>query len=65
MEAIKIDQLRVENEAELAKCRPALEDAERAISELSRDSITVLKSYVAPPKAVELVLRCVFIYLGH
>ena len=42
-----------------------MEDAEKAISELTKDSITELKTFVAPPKVVELALRCVFIYLGH
>ena len=64
-EAIKIDQLRQDNELELAKCKPALEDAERAISELSKNDITELKSFQNPPAAVVLALRCVFTYLGH
>jgi dynein heavy chain, axonemal len=62
---MKIDQLRIENEAELAKCRPALEEADRAINELTKDNITELKTFVSPPKVVELALRCVFIFLGH
>ena len=64
-EAIKIDRLKQDNEIELAKCRPALEDAEKAISALSKNDITELKSFLNPPAAVVLALRCVFIYLGH
>ncbi len=42
-----------------------MEDAERAISELSKNDITELKSFQNPPAAVVLALRCVFTYLGH
>jgi len=45
VEAMRIDELRKSNEEELAKCRPALEEAERAINELSRDNITELKTF--------------------
>lgn len=62
---MKIDKLRIENEKELEKCKPALEEAERAINELSKDNITELRTFVAPPKVVELALRCVFLFLGH
>lgn len=33
------------NDLELAKCKPALEEAERAVGELSKESITELKSF--------------------
>lgn len=55
----------MDNEHELAKCRPALEEAERAVNELSKDSITEIKSFQSPPKVVEIALRCVFLFLGH
>lgn len=65
MEAQKIEAMRVENEAQLADCRPALEEAERAIAELNKNDITELKAYASPPKVVEVALRCVFTFLGH
>ncbi len=65
MEAQKIEALKRDNDIELAKCKPALEEAERAVGELTKDHISELKILKAPPEVVELALRCVFIYLGH
>lgn len=64
-EANKIEALKRENDIELAKCKPALEEAERAVGELNKDNITELKTFKQPPEVVELVLRCVFLYLGY
>lgn len=44
-EAAKIDALKKENDHELEKCRPALEEAERAVNELNKDNITELKTF--------------------
>ena len=57
--------LKKEAEVELAKARPALEDAERAANELSRDDVTELKNSKAVIPIVELVVKCVLIYLDH
>ncbi len=45
MEANKIDALKKENDIELAKCKPALEEAERAVSQLNKDDITELRTF--------------------
>ena len=47
------------------KCKPALEEAERAVNELSKNDITELKTFKQPPEVVELAIRCVFLYLGY
>ena len=65
VEALKIDDLRKSNEEELAKCRPALEEAERIANSLNKGSIDEIKSFVAPHDVVKLAMRCVFTYLGH
>lgn len=62
---MKIEQLKKDNDAELAKCKPALEEAERAVGELNKDNITELKTFKSPPEVVEIALRCVFLYLGY
>ena len=65
IEANKIDVLKKENDIELEKCKPALEDAEKAINSLSKDDITELRAFKAPPEVVEMVMRCVFLFLGY
>lgn len=64
-EALKIEALKRENDEELARCKPALEEAERAVSELNKNDITELKTFKQPPEVVELAIRCVFLYLGY
>lgn len=64
-EANKVEALKRENDIELAKCKPELEEAERAVSELNKDNITELKTFKQPPKVVEMAIACVFIYLGY
>ncbi len=65
MEANKIEVLKKENDVELEKCKPALEDAEKAINSLSKDDITELRAFKSPPEVVEMVMRCVFLFLGY
>ena len=65
LEARNIEILKKENEIELAKCTPALEEAEKAVNALSKDDITELKTFKQPPEVVETALRCVFLYLGY
>lgn len=64
-EAAKIETLKKENDVELAKCKPALEEAERAVNDLNKDNITELKTFKQPPMVVELAIGCVFLYLGY
>ncbi len=49
----------------MAKCKPALEEAEKAVGELNKDNITELKTFKSPPAVVELAIKCVFFYLGY
>lgn len=65
MEANKIEILKKENDLELEKCKPALEDAEKAVNSLSKDDITELRTFKQPPEIVEMVIRCVFLFLGY
>ena len=65
LEDRNIEILKKENEIELAKCKPALEEAEKAVNALSKDDITELKTFKQPPEVVETALRCVFLYLGY
>lgn len=44
-EAHKVEVLKKENDIELAKCKPALEEAERAVNDLNKDNITELKTF--------------------
>ena len=64
-DAQKIEILKHENDIELAKCKPALEEAERAVGELTKEAITELKTYKSAPEAVETALKCVFLFLGE
>lgn len=51
---------------ELAKAKPALEDAEKAVNELNKDDITELKSVKGTPiPVVKMTLDCVLIYFGQ
>lgn len=65
MEANKVEILKKENDLELEKCKPALEDAEKAVNSLSKDEITELRTFKQPPEIVEMVIRCVFLFLGY
>jgi len=44
---------------------PALHDAEQAANELTKDSITELKTVKAKTPILEKVVQCVLIYLGY
>lgn len=60
-----MEALKKENDQELLKCKPALEEAEKAVNDLNKDNITELKTFKQPPEVVELAIRCVFLYLGY
>jgi dynein heavy chain len=53
-----------EAEASLTAALPAVEEARAALTNLSRADVTELRSFAAPPKAVQLVAQCVCILLG-
>ena len=64
-DAAIIEKYTRESQADLAKAQPVLDAANRAVSELSKNDITDLKSMKAPAAAVKLVIECVLLYLGH
>lgn len=57
--------MKKENEEELAKLRPALEEATKAVSELTKESISELKALKSPPQIVKNCVDLVFLYLGE
>ena len=57
--------MKKEADIELAKARPALEEAEVAVASLSKDDVTELKKVNNPIPIVETTLKCVLIYLGQ
>jgi len=64
-EAKQIAKLKEEADYKLAKAKPALIAAEKAVDELSKDDITELKKVNNPIKAVHMALECTLIYLGY
>ena len=44
---------------------PALEAANNAVAELSKDDVTELKKTQNPNPATELTLKCILTYLGY
>jgi predicted nucleic acid-binding Zn-ribbon protein len=63
-EARQIENLKEEADYQVAKAKPALVAAEKAVNELSKDDITELKKVSNPIKAVSLALECTLVYLG-
>ena len=57
--------MKKENEEELAKLRPALEEATKAVSELTKEAITELKTFKVPPAVVKNCVELAFLYLGE
>lgn len=55
----------MEAEHELLNATPALEAANKAVAELSKDDVTELKKTQNPNSATELTLRCILTYLGY
>ena len=64
-EAKQIENLKEEADYQVAKAKPALVTAEKAVNELSKDDITELKKVSNPIKAVYLALECTLVYLGY
>jgi len=53
------------SDTELAKAKPALKAAIKAVSELNKDDISELKKVNNPVPAVEIALKCTLTYLGY
>jgi dynein heavy chain len=63
-EAKQIEQLRDEADFQVAKAKPALLAAEKAVKELSKDDIAELKKVAAPTEAARAALACTLVLLG-
>ncbi len=50
---------------DLDRALPALEKAIKALNALEKKDITEMRSYATPPEAVQKVMECVCILLGH
>lgn len=64
-EAKQIENLKKEADYQVARAKPALDAAEKAVNELSKDDITELKKVSSPNPAVLLALECTLVYLGY
>jgi dynein heavy chain, axonemal len=65
VEAKKADAKIIADDAEkdLAAAKPELEAAKAAVAQLNKDSITEIKSFPNPPKAVVMVMEAIMILL--
>jgi dynein heavy chain len=52
-------------EKDLALAKPELEAAKAAVAQLNKDSITEIKTFANPPKAVVMVMEAIMILLGE
>jgi dynein heavy chain len=67
VEAKKADAKIIADDAEkdLAAAKPELEAAKAAVAQLNKDSITEIKSFPNPPKAVVMVMEAIMILLSE
>lgn len=65
IEALEIERLKSEAENELQAAAPALEAANKAVNELSKDDVGELKKVQNPNSSTELTLKCILTYLGY
>ena len=56
--------MKAEAEEDLRKAEPALIAAEQGLSNLTKDKLSVVKSYTQPPAGVDVVLNAVMILLN-
>jgi dynein heavy chain, axonemal len=60
----EIEHLKADAEADLKKAEPALQAAEMGLANLTKDKLSVVKSYSTPPGGVDVVLNAVMILLN-
>lgn len=63
-EKSEMEVLKAEAEEDLRKAEPALLAAEQGLSNLTKDKLSVVKSYTQPPPGVDVVLNAVMIFLN-
>ncbi|KAM6931388.1 dynein axonemal heavy chain 10 [Xenentodon cancila] len=54
-----------EAESSLAEALPALETARRALQDLEKSDVADIRSFVKPPKQVQMVCECILVLRGH
>ncbi|XP_041455872.1 dynein heavy chain 10, axonemal-like [Lytechinus variegatus] len=59
---IKVEK--AEAEEALAEAMPALEAAREALSDLDKSSVTEIRAFAKPPKAVQMVCECIVVLRG-
>lgn len=59
-----MEHLKADAEADLKKAEPALVAAELGLANLTKDKLSVVKSYSTPPGGVDVVLNAVMILLN-
>merc|ERR1712130_629092 len=63
-EIIVINERTKAVEAELAEAKPALEAAQKAVSNINKKQLNEIKALKKPPKMVEMTLNCVLTLMG-
>jgi dynein heavy chain len=59
-----VERLKLVAEEDLKKAEPALVAAEQGLLNLTKDKLSVVKSYTTPPGGVDVVLNAVMILLN-
>lgn len=63
-EKSEMEHLKADAEADLKRAEPALLAAEQGLANLTKDKLSVVKSYSTPPGGVDVVLNAVMILLN-
>lgn len=61
---MECEHLKADAEADLKKAEPALVAAEMGLANLTKEKLSVVKSYSTPPAGVDVVLNAVMILLN-
>lgn len=64
-EKAEIEVLKADAEADLKKAEPALSAAETGLANLTKDKLSVVKSYPTPPAGVDVVLNAVMLLINR
>lgn len=64
-EKTEIEALKADAEADLKKAEPALAAAELGLANLTKDKLSVVKSYPTPPAGVDVVLNAVMLLISR
>uniref|UniRef100_A0A0R3TKG0 Dynein, axonemal, heavy chain 5 n=1 Tax=Rodentolepis nana TaxID=102285 RepID=A0A0R3TKG0_RODNA len=60
----EIENEKKEAEIALSKALPALEQARAALSELDKNDVTEIRSFVKPPQPVQVISECICVFKG-